>query len=306
GTTISDPTVTAPVPANAISHATQNQEQLFWDLSSQTLAANATATLSFNVKIASTATPGLYANDADFTYQVGVNPFSTSFSGEAPVQIVSSTPKALLVKRITAINTTQINGFIDFVSATDPTAADDNNSKWPSPTSTYLRGAIACTSTSGTDCNSIKGAKPGDTVEYTIYFLSNGSDDLKNLKLCDRIPTNTTFEETTYDATAGAEKGILLGWNNTGSGSLADPSDSSQLTGIKTWLTNNKGVAPDSDRGKFYSSSETLPATPCGAAANTNGGVVIDLGSTTIVHQATGSGSPLDSYGFFRFKVKVK
>jgi hypothetical protein len=49
----------------------------------------------------------------------------------------------------------------------------------------------------------------------------------------------------------------------------------------------------------------------CGAAANTTGAVVVNLGTGATnalggtVDNATGAGSPPSSYGFVRFKAKV-
>ncbi|MBD2213024.1 DUF11 domain-containing protein [Nostoc linckia FACHB-104] len=198
---------------------------------------------------------------------------------------IGAVPNLSLVKRITAINGTNIT--TTFVN--DSTANDDA-SGWPTNKDKYLRGAIACNT--GNACNSVSGVLPGDNLEYTIYFLSSGTDNLKNVKICDRIPTNTTFQADTY----AVGNGILLGWDNT---ALADPSTSTG-TG-KVQLTNTA----DSDRGQFYSAGTSLPNPPCGAATNTNGGVVVDLGTSTIVPKATAAGTPFASYGFVRFNVTV-
>jgi hypothetical protein len=134
-------------------------------------------------------------------------------------------------------------------------------------------------------------------VEYTIYFLSNGTDNLRNVSICDRIPTNTTFEINTY----GALQGILLGWDGTAT-ALPDPTNST-LSANKVALTNNTG---DLDKGKFFAVGNTLPDPPCGAANNDFGGVVVDVVSgATTVPIATASGVPIPSYGFVRFNVRV-
>jgi uncharacterized repeat protein (TIGR01451 family) len=252
-----------------------------------------TATLPVGHNLTVIATPTTYQVATFNAVPDGSSPDINNNFGHKSTLV----PGLNLVKRITAINGTNITGF---ENGTDTTGSNDDDAKWPSANTQYLRGAIACNT--GNACNTIEGVKPNDTIEYTIYFLSNGTDNLKNVKICDRIPTNTTFEPDTY----ATGKGILLGWNNTGSGSLADPTDSTpEVANIRTWLTNDTGVAADGDRGKFYSSAETLPATPCGGSVNTNGGVVVDLGSATIVPKATGSGTPINSYGFVRFNVKV-
>jgi len=212
------------------------------------------------------------------------------------VTVVGGTPNLLLVKRITAINGVPITGFTNDAVPASP----DDDLRWPSPTSQYLRGAIACTATSGSDCNSIRGARPGDIVEFTIYFLSSGTDNLRNLRICDRIPTNTTFDPSTY----ASLQGILLGWDSQPvPTTLPDPTDSTPLALIKVVLTN----ISDLDKGQFIANPTALPATPCGAGVNVNGGVVVDVvsGLTPVVPIATGSGVPINSYGFVRFNVRV-
>ncbi|MCY7334188.1 MAG: GEVED domain-containing protein [Pseudanabaena sp. CAN_BIN31] len=205
---------------------------------------------------------------------------------------VAVSPGFNLVKRITAINLTPITTFVD-----DPGSLNDNDDKWPDNNALpsinkYLAGAIACNS--GNTCNSIAGVKPNDNVEFTIYFLSNGTDALKNVKICDRIPANTTFRPDTY----AVGKGILLGWDST---ALADPST---LTGT-VQLTNIIDV-PTADKGKFVAALTALDNPPCGSTTNTDGGVVVDVVSgATIVPIATGAGAPVNSYGFVRFNVTV-
>lgn len=214
------------------------------------------------------------------------------FTNATPLNI-SSAPGMQLVKRITAINNTRITGFIN-----DPSSTNDDDPKWPDSNAgnpainTYLDGQTACKT--GSACNGIQGVKPGDDVEYTIYFLSNGSEDLKNVNICDRIPANTTFQPDTY--TSG--KGILLGWS---SSQLTDPTTNTGTD--KTQLTN----ATDTDKGTYYSAGTALPSAPCGGSTtNSNGGVVVNVTSTgETIPKATTSGTPVNSYGFVRFNVKV-
>jgi hypothetical protein len=62
----------------------------------------------------------------------------------------------------------------------------------------------------------------------------------------------------------------------------------------------------DVDKGQFIANPTALPTAPCGAAVNTNGGVVVDVVSgATTVPIATASGVPIPSYGFVRFNVRV-
>jgi uncharacterized repeat protein (TIGR01451 family) len=202
-----------------------------------------------------------------------------------------------MVKRITAINGTDITNYVD---GTDSSTSDDDDAKWPTPLTQYLRGAINCTPAAPCNGGTITGAKPGDTVEYTIYFLSNGTQGIKNVQLCDLIPTNTTFEPDTY----ATGKGVLLGWDTQVSPTtVPDPANSNELTNIKKWLTN--ADASGDDQGQFIAQPTALPSGPCGTTTNANGGILVNLGATTVVPHATSSATPKNSYGFFRFKVKV-
>jgi uncharacterized repeat protein (TIGR01451 family) len=102
-----------------------------------------------------------------------------------------SSPNVLLVKRITAINGDRTKNPNDNtplnVVVNDPTAGD-NNAAWPLPAtgvpavSNYLQGEI----------NAGK-VKPGDTIEYTIYFLNAGGGNASNVRVCDRIIDSQKF-----------------------------------------------------------------------------------------------------------------
>jgi hypothetical protein len=63
----------------------------------------------------------------------------------------------------------------------------------------------------------------------------------------------------------------------------------------------------DGDGGTFFAAGAT-PSTTC-TAANTNGAVVVVVGGTTAatgIPKATAPGTPTGSYGFFRFRARVK
>lgn len=268
----------ASVPANAALQPVA----LNWAGISGLTAGNTYARFRISDGALTTATPnGLVGNGEVEDYVVPIN----------------AVPSLNVVKRITAVNGTNITGY---VAGTPIAGSDATDLRWPGSANftaspQYLRGAIACTT--GTPCNGISGGRPGDTVEYTIYFLSNGTDNLRNVSICDRIPTNTTFEINTY----GALQGILLGWDGTAT-ALPDPTNST-LSANKVALTNNTG---DLDKGKFFAVGNTLPDPPCGAANNDFGGVVVDVVSgATTVPIATASGVPIPSYGFVRFNVRV-
>ena len=266
------------VPANAALQPVA----LNWAGISGLTAGNTYARFRISDGALTTATPnGLVGNGEVEDYVVPIN----------------AVPSLNVVKRITAVNGTNITGY---VAGTPIAGSDATDFRWPgsvdfNASPQYLRGAIACTT--GTPCNGISGGRPGDTVEYTIYFLSNGTDNLRNVSICDRIPTNTTFETGTY----GVGNGILLGWDGNAT-ALPDPTNSTPSAN-KVALTNSTG---DLDKGKFFAAGNTLPNPPCGTANNDFGGVVVDVVSgVTTVPIATASGVPIPSYGFVRFNVRV-
>jgi uncharacterized repeat protein (TIGR01451 family) len=217
---------------------------------------------------------------------------------------VTNTPNLLLVKRITAINggmTSQggddlslyrddaSNPYDDnIITITTPPASSSDpkqdTDKWPDP-ATFLVGGINGGLT-----------RPGDEVEYTIYFLSAGSNTAQNVQLCDRIPQYQTFIPNAYNSTTQAsnglpnvDRGIVISYN----GNLQS-------------YTN----VIDGDTARFYGVNESLPAV-CGTAQNTTGAIVVNLGNGatpsvggSLLH-ATTPGAPVTSYGFVRFKAKV-
>jgi uncharacterized repeat protein (TIGR01451 family) len=193
-------------------------------------------------------------------------------ANNVPFNIIPKS-KLLLVKRITRINTTDITSVVD-----DPNTTDDNNSKWPAG---YLKGQ--------TDGGIVK---PGDELEYTIYFLSSGIDSVRNARICDLVPVNSEFLENTF----AVGSGIAL-----------------ELNGSQSPRTN----ANDGDRARFIPGSDTnprpgacnkvdiangvTPPSPLPATQNPTGAVVLDLVTGTEKFPDTGN-----AYGWFRFRVKVK
>lgn len=186
---------------------------------------------------------------------------TSEFSG---VVTVAGSPSLVLVKRITAINSTPITTVVD-----DPGDSNDTNPNWPSGA---LQGAIAGS------------VQPQQEAEYTIYFLSTGSSDAVNSRICDLVPANTVFVANAFSS----GKGIRRTFGTT-------PTDFTNLN--------------DADQGRFYTSTETAP-TVCRVGSNVNGtvltnvsgAVVVDLGT---IPRAISSGNPANSYGFVRFRVKV-
>jgi uncharacterized repeat protein (TIGR01451 family) len=222
----------------------------------------------------------------------GATGMEEPFGGCTPM-----TPNVLLVKRITAINNGQssingdnLAGYID--SPTNP--YDDNivtiptqsspsdpptdTTKWPNP-GTFLLGGINGGKTS-----------PNDNLEYTIYFLSGGDAMAKNVLFCDRVPEDVSYIFNSFGGSSplgltGTEQGMQLLWDGT---------------------TSNLTNVPDGDVGQYFAPGidpkATYPNINC-RGDNTNGAVVVNLGN---LPNATTPGIPTKSYGFIRFRGRVK
>jgi uncharacterized repeat protein (TIGR01451 family) len=266
--------------------------------------AGSSSTIQFRVSI-NPGTPSgvLITNQAEHSYTGVTLGQGVSLASASPAVSVETRTAALsLVKRITAIDNIPLSGF-DGISS-DPNdngnTLDDTN--WPQPLATYLRGRI----NGGL-------VKPTDEVEYTIYFLGNRRPSI-NASICDLVPDNQTFVTTGYNtavprpiesgAAASSDTGIALGF-----------SSASLPTDPTVYLTN----ANDGDRGRYYPPGD--PQTPAicqkfnaagdpiasGSAANTNGAVVVNIvQGANQLPAATSAGNPPNSYGFIRFKARVR
>jgi GEVED domain/SdrD B-like domain/Right handed beta helix region len=215
-------------------------------------------------------------------------------------------PNILLVKRITAINgaTASASGQNLAAYNEEPTNAYDDNDltvtvppqnpsdpaldtdKWPNTTgstaSTFLIGGI-----NGGN------VKPNDEVEYTIYFLSAGPGSAKSVQMCDRIPSHQTFVPDTFNSlTAAPNTTPVLPIGDRG----IEVSQGSTAYGY-----TNIG---DGDTARYYPPGSPLPsACTQPPLPEDNGAIVVTLGD---VLNATAPGTPTESYGFFRFRARVK
>jgi uncharacterized repeat protein (TIGR01451 family) len=251
-------------------------------ISTTIIAANGNSTLNLTgIQVGATAV-GSVTNTATVSGGGETNTANNSASDLATVN-GGPQPNVLLVKRITAINGVNLNVYKDDTDNTMLHAADDNNINWPTPLntnavlgdttiSTFLRGAI----------NGGK-VKPGDTIEYTIYFLNTGGSNANNVRVCDRI----------------IDSQKLL------SGSTI------QLQKNSATPTALTSVAGD-DRATFYASSVDPAITNCnftGTPTIDNGAIVVDVTGAsnptwTTLPGSTGAGTT-DTYGFIRFTTKV-
>ncbi|NJR18697.1 MAG: hypothetical protein HC785_25290 [Calothrix sp. CSU_2_0] len=209
-----------------------------------------------------------------------------SFIGANILPPVASNPNVLLVKRITAVNATNYTEIIDGVNDANssnyvpsPFDAHDNNPNWAA---NYLQGRL-----NGGN------VRPGDEIEYSIYYLSTGDTTANNVMICDRVPENATFIPTAFnnfptkniDGLPGADRGII--WQN---------------NGATESLTNSN----DGDTAEYLSPgidpTIQYPGIKCDGS-NTNGVVVVKLGN---LPNAIAPGTPINSHGFIRFRGRVK
>jgi uncharacterized repeat protein (TIGR01451 family) len=251
-----------------------------------TLPTGGSVSITFTVNIAASVPSGTYQNPATATYldptrivvtgTTSASYNSASSTGE-DVAIVAP-PRLRLVKRVTAIQRSSVNvlplTYIDISTGTGN--GDDNAPGWPNtPTpvsatldpgpgtnasfSPFLQGAI-----------NRDDARPKDEVEYTIYFLSDGGRNVGNLKLCDFVPSNSTYIANT----------LQLSTN----GALTSLSD-----------------AADADVGQFIPNPGPF-GTACTGINNGKGALLVNVG---VVNNSTGAGTPATSYGFIRFRAMV-
>jgi hypothetical protein len=221
-------------------------------------------------------------NDTAITVS-GANLSNINFGFNQPV---ASNPNVLLVKRISAINGSSFTNLIDGVKdanspyyVPEPHDTDDNNANWPS---NYLQGQL----NGGI-------VRPNDEIEYTIYFLSAGDTTANKVLICDRVPENATFIPTAFNnfptknttGLPGSDRGII--WQNNGAiESLTNVSDGDTAEYL------SPGIDP----------TIKYPGIKCDGS-NTNGVVVVKLGNAP---NATAPGTPINSYGFIRFRGRVK
>ena len=158
-------------------------------------------------------------------------------------------PLLRLLKRITGLNATNFTNVID-----------ENPALWPPTVQPLGRPDLINPQTL---------VRSGDEVEYTIYFLSAGSQNATNVQLCDAIPAGTTFLNNSFAASSG----ILL-----------------NQAGTQSPQTN----ASDTDRGSFFSPLAPVASPPCTDANNPNGSILLNLGDL----------AP-NNAGFVRFRVKI-
>jgi uncharacterized repeat protein (TIGR01451 family) len=192
--------------------------------------------------------------------------------------------KLVMVKRITAIKDAVTGVTTSFTTFVNDGVGNNTLAGWKvGATGSYLLGAL----NNGT----IK-VKPGDEVEYTVYYLNSGENNVSKARVCDRLNKNLVFQPQFSTATTSTQ-GIEF------------------VKNTATSYPSNTGVDND---GGFFSTSSSLPVG-CNLTANTTFNVnnisdnivVVDVAKTAdpslgIVSDPLLSGQR----GYVRFKVKVQ
>jgi uncharacterized repeat protein (TIGR01451 family) len=244
---------------------------------------------------------------SSITNAIGITATATDNSGNTSEfsSVALNNPNVLLVKRITNINgsTSTLNGqnLASYYDEPDTGISanpyDDNTLSVPAivPPDTDQWPDINNFLLGGTNGGNVR---PGDMVEYTIYFLSNGEGVANNVSICDLIPEKQTFIPSiamwTGAAAVPSAAGGSIGSNRGIVGRVNDQTVS---------YTN----LADSDTARYYPAGTTLPnaCRPSPSAPipnNTNGAVVVDFG--TIVNPINITASE-KSHGFMRFRTRV-
>jgi uncharacterized repeat protein (TIGR01451 family) len=190
-----------------------------------------------------------------YSSQTGLTSVNAAPDGEVEdynITLVSAAPTLRLVKRVTSIGGTAITAVNN--DSADP---NDDSTNWPAG---YLQGSFTGST-----------AAPGQTVDYTIYFLSDGNTPINQVKLCDLVPDNTTYVAGSLRISQGGAA-----------------------------LTTLSDAAADDD-GESFNSAAAVTA-PC-SGTNTDGGIRVTVPGT--LANATGAGTPPSSYGLIRFTVRI-
>jgi uncharacterized repeat protein (TIGR01451 family) len=220
-----------------------------------TVSGDSAAEITVDVLIPATATAGTVTNQA-FLRNVPVGfggpnipsdfPPTAEPDDETPLEILPSptrspevVPKILIVKRLTAINGVAISGFEEVAS--DPS---DNDAGWPGGPQSFLQGAVQ------------KAIRPGDEVEFSIYFLLNGQPTPEQIVFCDPLPPGVSYRSNL----------------------------SVQINGSRQSLTDAVG----DDAGSFVSIKDQIPRD-CEDIPGQNGFVVVDLGALSKTQSAAGA-----------------
>lgn len=215
-----------------------------------------------------------------------------------------NSPDLRLVKRITAINPGQSDQrlFSNFVD--DPSDDNDTNNKW--------LGANNISDSNDYTLGEINGGlvKPGAEVEYTIYFLSNGTEVIQNVLVCDLIPEHMEFVTNSFNSEPPAENGLPGAARGIVLQFIPTITADSLPVNVEALPIESLTNGNDGDVGYYFppgvepsSVFSNIQCSENSSTPNTNGAVVVDLGALPPAEVP----EPLaKSSGFIRFRAKVK
>ncbi len=118
---------------------------------------------------------GLTSNLAQITVTITAQP--TPRPSLTPTPRPDGSGTVFFAKRITAINGRTLNRYRDVPGDVN----DDAGVPWPGGATSFLRGGVD------------ESVQPGDEVEFTLYFLVDGSVAGQAVAICDLIPAGTEF-----------------------------------------------------------------------------------------------------------------
>ncbi|MEL6260619.1 MAG: hypothetical protein AAFR12_06085 [Cyanobacteria bacterium J06626_6] len=289
------------------------------------VAGGETLTITADVQLSASLPAGDYYNQSTLTnlpiqYPLSIpSDYPTSAEHEDPTPLnvtapIASDPDIKLVKRITAINrglaTEQLfdSSYIDVGTPND----DDNTVNWPGlPTNetigsgtgmveSYLNGLSGINDSTAVENVTVK---PGELLEYTISFLSDGDVAAEDVFICDRIPTDTTFAHSAFNSETPAgsgtgDHGLFISFNGQDV-ALTNANDNDEIA-------DSSGSVDDGVGGYYFpptvDPSAALGVTINCGGPNDNGVIVVDLSD---LPNATEPGTPLNSFGFIRFRTVV-
>lgn len=261
------------------------------------LNINDTVTMRFDVIV--TAAPGdLVCNQATIDYEGQTSGNAASGNSDDPntptfgdcteitTTAVTSNPDVVLVKRITAINGNRTENIND----TPPTSLNavvndgvansaDDEANWPA---NYLLGEL--------DAGLVK---PGDEIEYTVYFLNTGGSAAEDVRICDWIQPNQSFVTGKY---SGNDIELVIGGTTY---NLTAASDAASVDRAEVTTVGSLPVTPTCNLSSFSTnaSDEVVMVDITGTTGDPTG--------LTTFPNTTGQGTPNDAYGYFRFTTKV-
>ena len=206
-----------------------------------------------NVGLFSAITVGLAIVSSPLVL-AGLSPESIAMSDRANV---------LLVKRVTAISSLRLTSIFsgDVAIASDPNNSHANP-YWPP---NYLQGGGV-----PEDTSSPIRVKPGDEVEYTIYFLNAGKNGAKNLRICDVLAPHQTY-----------------------------------LPGVRMTIGTDK-ISNTDTQVQYIPAGGVIPAN-CGidTGINTNGIVVVDVTDDRFPILPGAIAKSNKSYGSISFRTRI-